>query len=156
MATAINAGMISTPGPGETRGGGSSEADGDAGGVLAPGGSVGFAAELEDADADADAVPVGGVEVSVGGVEVSVGGAVVSVGGVEVSVGGVEVSVGGAVVSVGGAVVSVGGAEVSVGGGDVSDVWDGEGDSVGSGGTNSTSHAASQMAMPSVSQFSPG
>ena len=135
MATAINAGMISTPGPGETRGGGSSEADGDAGGVLAPGGSVGFAAELEDADADADAVPVGGVEVSVGGVEVSVGGAVVSVGGAE---------------------VSVGGAEVSVGGGDVSDVWDGEGDSVGSGGTNSTSHAASQMAMPSVSQFSPG
>ena len=57
-------------------------------------------------------------------------------------------------------VISDGGAEVSDGGADVSDgggVWDGEGDSVGSGGSmNSTSQAACQTAMPSVFQFSPG
>jgi hypothetical protein len=142
MAIASSTGMISTPGWGETSAAGSSEAGGEAGGVVAPGGRVGLAAPPDDVVDGGSAVtepetdPDGAAEDSDGGNELSDGGA-------ELSDGGAEDSDGGAELSDGGAEDSDGGAEVS-------------GGSVGPGGTNSTSHEASQTPIPSVPQFSPG
>jgi hypothetical protein len=146
MVAALAASLLRSAG--FKTGGGRSDGRGDSGGVVTPGGSVGFAPEPDDG------APVAGAdELSDGADDDPVGGGEDSDAdgdpADEVAAGGSD-WLGGADSEAGGAVEAGG---VDAGGVETGGV--GDGDSV-AGGSNSVSQPASQIAVPSPVQFSPG